>query len=427
MAVFNYNFINEKKYEYTLENGLKIIIIPKKGFLKYFASFSTHFGAFNTEYYNIEKKEIVKIPNGVAHFLEHKMFEMPGEIDATSYFSDLGVDSNAFTDYNQTSYIISGTSNLEKAIIYLLDFVQTPYFTKKNVQKEKGIILQEYKMYKDQAEEVLNLELLKNMYANISYNEDIVGNEFDIKSITKEMLDDVYNAFYHPKNMLFCLVGDVNPDEIYELIKNNQSKKTFNENYYIQNVNFEEDNRILCDFEKISMDVVFPKISIGIKLPYLDYRGNENLLLEVKFKILLEFLLGSMSDSYQEMLDKEIIGNNFRYSIKLDEKSAFLKFSTDSKKPLEFKEYIYNKLKELKTMEIDSNNFDSLKRAFRGVILMSLNDIEYIGITYPEYYFKNCDLYKSIEMIDSIDIDSLNEVIELIDLNQISTFLIEKK
>ena len=308
MNKIDYKTIRECKYEKVLDNGLRVVIIPKKGFIKYFASFSTSFGALNKEYISINTNKKAIIPNGVAHFLEHKMFEMSDGTDATAYFSDLGVDSNAFTDYNQTSYIISGTSNLEEAVSYLLDFVQSPYFTKENVEKEKGIIIQEYNMYNDQANEILNKELMKSMYHNMAYNEDVVGNIDDINSITKEILQDAYDTFYHPSNMLFCLVGDVDPDRIIKLIEENQNQKQFKKNNVNEIVEIKEEDEILEVEKTIKMDVVYPKVSIGIKLPYDDYSGNKNLTLEIKFKIFLEMLIGSMSDSYQDMLDKEYIG-----------------------------------------------------------------------------------------------------------------------
>ena len=426
MNKIDYKTIRECKYEKVLDNGLKVVIIPKKGFIKYFASFSTSFGALNKEYISINTNKKAIIPNGVAHFLEHKMFEMSDGTDATAYFSDLGVDSNAFTDYNQTSYIISGTSNLEEAVSYLLDFVQSPYFTKENVEKEKGIIIQEYNMYNDQANEILNKELMKSMYHNMAYNEDVVGNIDDINSITKEILQDVYDTFYHPSNMLFCLVGDVDPDRIIKLIEENQNQKQFKKNNVNEIVEIKEEDEILEVEKTIKMDVVYPKVSIGIKLPYDDYSGNKNLTLEIKFKILLEMLIGSMSDSYQDMLDKEYIGTEYRYSIRIDNHSSYIKISSDSKKPHKFIEYIKNKIAYAKDMLIDEESFNNIKKAFFGSVLMSLNDVEYIGVSYPEYYFKNCEFFEAIEELHNLKSSDLEEIKKYFDLSKLSTLIIDK-
>lgn len=426
MNKINYKTIHECKYERVLDNGLKVVIIPKKGFIKYFASFSTSFGALNKEYISINTNKKTIIPNGVAHFLEHKMFEMSDGTDATAYFSDLGVDSNAFTDYNQTSYIISGTSNLEKAISYLLDFVQSPYFTKENVEKEKGIIIQEYNMYNDQANEILNKELMKSMYQNMAYNEDVVGNIDDINSITKEILQDVYDTFYHPSNMLFCLVGDVEADKIIKLIEENQRQKQFKKNNVNEIIETKEEDEILKAEKTIKMDVVYPKVSIGIKLPYDDYSGNKNLTLEIKFKIFLEMLIGSMSDSYQEMLDNEYIGTEYRYSIRIDNHSSYIKISSDSKKPHKFIEYIKNKIAFAKDMPIDDESFNNIKKAFFGSVLMSLNDVEYIGVSYPEYYFKKCEFFEAIEELHNLKSSDLEEIKKYFDLSKLSTLIIDK-
>lgn len=426
MKEIKYNLLNEKKIECVLDNGLKVIVIPKKGFLKYFASFSTSFGAFDTEYISINSNEKVSIPHGVAHFLEHKMFEMKNGEDANSYFSDLGVDSNAFTDYNQTSYIISGTKNLEEAIEYLLDFVQEAHFTYENVEKEKGIIIQEYKMYNDMPGDVINKKLMQNMYANISYNEDVVGNIDEISSVTKEMLYDAYESFYHPSNMLFCLVGDVDPEKIIDLIKNNQKKKIFKSNNAFRKIVKIEDDEIIKPFEKVKFDLVQPKVCLGIKFPKKDYSGIENMKLEIKFKVLLEMLFGSMSDSYQEMLDKEYIGADYRYTVRLDNDSAYFKIGSDTKKPNEFIKYIKNIIQSINELQIKEEQFEKMKKAFWGSVLMSLNDVEYIGVSYPEYYFKNCDFFEAIEEIKTINLEDIYELKEYFDESKMSIVILEK-
>ena len=315
------------------------------------------YGSLNQEF--IINNQLIQTPKGVAHFLEHKMFEMPDGEDANSYLSDLGVDGNAFTDYNQTSYIISGTKNLENAVEYLLDFVQTPYFTDENIEKEKGIIIQEYKMYCDVSSEVLNKKLMQNMYANISYNEDVVGSIDEINSITKEMLYDAYESFYHPSNMLLCIVGDVDAQKIFSLVDKNQANKDFKKEYELIRIPQKEENKIIKKHEEIKFDVIQPKVSIGLKLPQIDYSGNDNLKLEIKFKVLLEMLLGSMSETYQEMLDKEYIGSDFRYSVRIDESSAYLKISTDTKKPNKFIDYVLNILKKVKNVKVNEEELSN--------------------------------------------------------------------
>ncbi len=426
MEKIKYSLINEVKYEKVLDNGLRVIVIPKKGFLKFFASFTSGFGAFDTEYVSINSQKRIKIPHGVAHFLEHKMFEMPDGDDANSYLSDLGVDGNAFTDYNQTSYIISGTKNLEPALEYLLDFVQIPYFTDENIEKEKGIIIQEYKMYCDIPSDVLNKKLMENMYANISYNEDIVGNVDEINSINKEMLYDAYESFYHPSNMLLCIVGDFDVEKIIDLIEKNQAKKNFKKEYQLKRIYQEEENRIIKKYDEIKFDVVQPKVGIGIKLPQENYAGIDNMALEIKFKVILEMMLGSMSETYQEMLDKEYIGSNFRYNVRLDENSAYLKISTDTKKPNIFIEFILNILKNVNKHTFDKLEFETLKKAYWGSVLMSLNDVEYIGVSYPEYYFKSCDFFEAVEKLQDITYEEIYQLKKYFNEEMISTIVVKK-
>ena len=271
----------------------------KTGFNKIFLSFVTNFGAYDLKFIPIDEKDYVEVPFGVAHFLEHKMFEMPDGIDASNLFASIGADSNAYTDYNTTSYVVSCTSNFEQVTELLLDFVQTPYFTDENVDKEKGIIIEELKMYLDNPSDRLYNLLMKNMYKYNSRKEDVVGTIESINSITKEILYKCYNTFYHPKNMYLCISGDVDVEKAIELIENNQKKKTFllfkplKCKYHI------EDNKVFKKSGSTYMDIVMPRVSLAVKYPTFDFDKDEMLKLECISKILLEYKFGFSSQNFK--------------------------------------------------------------------------------------------------------------------------------
>ena len=214
--------------------------------------------------------------------------------------------------------------------------------------------------------------------------------------------------------------------KIIDLIKNNQKKKIFKSNNAFRKIVKIEDDEIIKPFEKVKFDLVQPKVCLGIKFPKKDYSGIENMKLEIKFKVLLEMLFGSMSDSYQEMLDKEYIGADYRYTVRLDNDSAYFKIGSDTKKPNEFIEYIKNIIQSINELQINEDQFEKMKKAFWGSVLMSLNDVEYIGVSYPEYYFKHCDFFEAIEEIKNINLEDIYELKEYFDESKMSIVILEK-
>ena len=308
-----YNKINEVVYKKVLNNGLTVFINKKKGFNKIFSSFIANYGACDTKFIPINANEYIDTPLGVAHFLEHKMFEMPDGNDASNLFLDLGADSNAYTDYNETAYVVSCTSNFNKVLEILLDFVQTPYFTDENIEKEKGIIIEELKMYQDNPSDRLYTSLLKNIYKKNNHREDVVGTMESINSITKEILYTCYETFYHPKNMFLSISGDVDVEETFKLIEENQNKKSF-PNFTGLKCKYDIENNIVYRKSGTSqMDIVMPRVTVGLKLPTFEYEKDELLKLECISKIMLEYKFGFSSKNYQYMLDEDLI-SGFSYS-----------------------------------------------------------------------------------------------------------------
>ena len=215
----NIKFFNETLYEETLENGMKVYIIPNDNVLDTFVTFTAKYGGCNYEFkYN---NKFVKLPNGVAHFLEHKMFEQKNRVEPFTFFGRTGTYSNAATNYHNTYYIFAGNNNFKENLNYLLDFVQDPYFTDENVEKEKGIIAQEIKMYDDIPDRIIYEKNIYNLFNNNPIRYSIGGSVEDITKITKEDLKKAYDVFYQPSNMFITITGKVNPNEAIEIIKEN--------------------------------------------------------------------------------------------------------------------------------------------------------------------------------------------------------------
>lgn len=426
IKVMNYEKINETVYKKVLDNGLTVFINKKHGFNKIFSSFITNFGAYDVKFIPIDEKEYTEVPYGVAHFLEHKMFEMPDGIDASNLFADLGADSNAYTDYNETAYIVSCTSNFEKVLITLLDFVQTPYFTDENVEKEKGIIIEELKMYQDNPTDRLYTSLMKNMYKSNNRREDVVGTIESINSITKEILYKCYNTFYHPKNMFLSISGDVNVEETFKLIEENQKNKQFKEFKSLKCKYNIENNVVNKKSGSSYMDIVMPRVSVGVKLPTFEFDNGELLKLECISKIVLEYKFGFSSENYQYLLDQELI-NGLSYSFRYDKASSHIKFTANSFNPKKFISFMKDELLKFSELQIEESIFEKIKKGLLGSFIRSYDSVEFVSTAYIEYLLKKSNIFNAIEIINSITLDDVKKFCQIFNEESITYFIIKPK
>src|SRR5574344_1595159 len=246
-------------YSETLDNGLRVFVVPFPNINNIYATFTTNFGSKTVEFIPDGKKKMVKVPYGIAHFLEHKMFEQENGEDPFNFYSSRGSDANANTDNNKTTYLFSGTEFFEDNLNYLLDYVQSPYFTDENVNKEKGIIEQEMRMYKDNPYSVLYENMISNMFHKHPIRIPIIGTYKSIYSMTKEELYTCYNTFYKPSNMFIVVTGKVN-----------HSKKNLDNKYNTKIKTYDEPNTVVKDSDSVNMNVTLPKVGIGYKLNIKD-------------------------------------------------------------------------------------------------------------------------------------------------------------
>ena len=269
--------VKEKAYIEKLENGLTVIIVPKKDTLKKYVIFGTNFGSIDNKFIMPGKKEETSIPDGVAHFLEHKMFEQENGTNSLDILSALGVDANAYTTNDHTAYLFEATDNFYEALDELMNYVQNPYFTDENVEKEKGIIGQEINMYDDEPSWQVYMNAMKLMYKNNPINIDIAGSIESISKITKETLYDSYNTFYDLSNMLMVVCGDFKPEEILQEIKSRLTKKGNSD--AIKRIYPQEPEEIVEKEKTVTMEVNNPIYAIGFKDKLAD---NKELVLQFK-------------------------------------------------------------------------------------------------------------------------------------------------
>ena len=406
MTKFEYKDINETLYYEKLDNGLSVYIVPKSDYDKTFGIFTTQYGGLDNRFVPYGKDEFVEYPKGIAHFLEHKLFEMEDGVDASTYLLKYGASSNAFTSFDRTSYLFSTTSNVKECTMYLLDFVQSPYFTKENIKKECGIIEQEIKMYLDEPESRLFWGTLKNLYKNNYVSTDLVGTVESINKITKEMLYSCYETFYHPSNMNLFIIGNVDLS-IIDDIKENQRKKKFKE---IKEIKREYATDEFIDYIKessIKMDVLIPKVSLGIRFKNL-YENFQ--MQDIKMSILTSILFGESSSLRMQLMDKGLINDTFSNYSDFNKSASYLMIQGDSAKPDELfdtlKEFILN----IPNMSITDEEFECAKRALIGQFIYILNSLESTAQNFASCLFSGNNLYTIINDIKAMKKSDLNEI-----------------
>lgn len=434
--VKNYPLIKETKYTQTLDNGLEVIIIPKSGYKRTFAVFATKYGSLVNRFVPYGEKNYIDVPLGIAHFLEHKMFEMPDGTDATELFADLGLDSNAATSYNMTAYLFSGTSNIIKGINLLLDFVQTPYFTDESIEREQGIIDQELKMYMDNPADNLQLGLMENLFKYYPLRYDIGGTIESIKDINKDNITKCYNTFYHPSNMYLIIVGDIESimgtkeaavEGLFEVIKNNQANKKFPKILDIKkNILVEDENVNKLSGSK-KMDIMMAKTAVGVKLPFEKFSRNEPMLLQLKLKILLDATFGASSDTFQDMLDQNLINGNIYTDVYVDDLCGYIKIHANTQKPEKFVHYVRKKLLELSKSKLTEEEFNRYKKAVLGNFIKSLNYIDNIAYTYLDNIIKDSDVFEVLELLQDLNLEDMKKLEKYFKKTAISDYTILPK
>ncbi|WP_369673109.1 EF-P 5-aminopentanol modification-associated protein YfmH [Enterococcus faecium] len=397
-----YEQINETLYHEVLPNGLTVYLLPKNDYHKTYGLFSTNYGSIDNEFIPYGEKEKVKVPDGIAHFLEHKLFEKE-DGDVFQLFGKQGASANAFTSFTKTSYLFSTTDQVEKNLTTLIDFVQAPYFTEETVNKEKGIIGQEIQMYEDDPNWRMFFGILNNLYPTHPLHIDIAGTVESIDKITAQDLYTCYRTFYQPSNMVLFVVGKMEPEKLMKLIRENQEAKNFPPKQEIVRY-FPENTKEIIKQSALEAAITRDKFVLGIKgLDTLPQEGTELLRYKTAINLLFQMILGNTSRNYLAMYNQGIIDDSFGFEFSLDREFHFADFSGDTDEP----EKAAEKVKEIilgfaDDPEVSETNLDLLKKKMLGQYFQSLNSIEYIANQFTQSLFGDRTLFDLPEIIDSI-------------------------
>jgi len=398
--------IKEEVYQEVLNNGLKVYYYPKLGFTKKYAVFSTNHGSCDNEFRSLNNGEIIKLPDGIAHFLEHKLFEDP-ERDFFEKFSDLGADVNAFTSFNQTSYLFSTTENFTECLLELVNLVMEPFFTHENVEKEKGIIAQEIQMYQDSPNWKVFFNLLNALYINHPIKIDIAGTVDSIQMINKENLDLAYKLFYNPESMVLVLVGDIDFKQVINELNSEFMKHSFAKLNYDKVKVIEPQEINMARIEE-KMSTSYPIFNIGIKDINVNLTGKETVEKDLITNIILDMLFSRSSEFYQNLYTKGLIDDHFGayYTGKTDYGHTII--YGISEEPDSVYKMIIELMKDpLKYLTLDS--FERAKKKQIGEFLMGLNSIEYIANNFTDLYFQDFLLIDYLDLLEKINFDNIIE------------------
>lgn len=406
-----YELIDETVYEAQMDNGLKVFIIPKPGFQKTFVTYTTQFGSLDSKFKPLGSDEFVTVPDGVAHFLEHKLFEKE-EGDLFTDFAEDNAQVNAFTSFDRTSYLFSATSNVESNILRLMNMVETPYFTEATVEKEKGIIAEEIKMYQEQPGYKLMFNTLRAMYKQHPVKVDIAGSVESIYEITKDDLYLCYETFYHPSNMVMFVVGNVDPERIHDLVRDHEAKRELTAQPEIVRDSLEEPEAVQQTKVVEEMNIQIPRLMLGFKNVPQQASKEVFMKRDIEMTFFFEMVLGEETDFYQNLLNEGLIDDTFGYQFVLEPSYSFSLITSSTPDPDKLKSLLLDELKAKVGNLEDEEAFELLKKQFIGEFISSLNSPEYIANQYTKLYFEGVSLFNMMDIVDSITLESINEASE---------------
>lgn len=403
MNQLTYRHVDEIVYQMRLQNGLTVCLLPKEHVSKTYAIFMTNYGSMDNHFVPLNGSEEIKVPDGIAHFLEHKLFEKE-DGDVFANFSKLGASANAYTSFSKTAYLFSTTENVKENLLTLINFVQEPYFSDETVEKEKGIITQEILMYEDQPDWVSYMATIKNMYHHLPINIDIAGTVESIKQITKEDLYTCYETFYHPSNMVLFVIGNFSASEMSKVIEENQRAKAFPNKQEIKRSYPNEKSDVVTKTKVINMPVSIPKVNVGIKSE-ADFHSSDDLLQTELFQQMLLDHFFSTSGTYYQLLSKEqLIDESFEYSTSVEQHFNFTMIGGNTLYPEKLTARLHELLLQMKLEEITEEQFEVMKKKKIGETLRAMNSLESIANQYVHYYFSDIDYFNMIPFIQQLSL-----------------------
>ena len=408
MQIIENKKINEKLYIEKLENGLTVMVVPKPGVKKKYIIWGTNYGSLDNKFIVPGEENITEVPDGVAHFLEHKMFEQEGKPNSLDVLSSLGVNANAYTTNDHTAYLYECTENFYEALDEFMDYVQHPYFTDENVEKEKGIIIQEINMYQDYPEYILYMNAIKAMYKESPVRIDIAGTEETVRKIDKDILYKCYNTFYNPSNMAMVITGDFEPEEIIEEVKSRLiDKKGTSE---IKRIYPEEPKEIMQKSIETKMDISMPLFMIAFKQS--EKLSKDIIKKTIGIEIILNILVGKSSNLYKKLYSEGIISAEMGFDYECTRNYGHLIIQGQTTDPTVVVNSFKNELEKLKKEGLNEEDFMRTKKSIYGSYIKIFNNVQEISTMFLADYFKGVNSLDYLEEYKTVTKEYTEELIK---------------
>lgn len=403
--------IDESYVKVEHKSGLTLLLKPMPEHNSVYALFATKYGSVNRTFKTNKDEEFLTIPDGVAHFLEHKLFE--GEVeDAFVSYSRTGANANAYTSFDKTAYLFSATEKVNESLEILLNFVTHPYFTEETVAKEQGIIGQEIKMYDDDPNWCASLNLLKALYWEHPVRVDIAGSVESIAEITPEILYRTYNTFYNLSNMVLSVAGNFDVDEVIALC--DKILKPC-EKIEIENKAANEPQDIFMKKIEKKLEVAMPVFEIGFK----EKPQSDNLLkTQLVNEIMLDILFGESSDFYERLYNDGTINSTFGCEVMAGDGYLINILGGEAPDPEKVYAEIRAEIEKAKTNGIDPELFEITKKAFYGGRVSKLGNVENVASSMMNSHFVGCDAFEALKIISELSLSDIE--------NALSKQLLEK-
>lgn len=408
------NDLNEKVYMTKLENGLNVYICKKENFKRKIGMFGTKYGSLTNDFIDINTGERVKVTDGIAHFLEHKLFEKEGD-NALDLFSKMGVNSNAYTSFDHTVYYFDTTIKLNESIKMLIKLIKEPYFTDENVAKEQGIIAQEIMMYNDDPSYMTYFNAIKAMYNKNNIKTDILGTVETISKITKEDLYTCYNTFYNLNNMFFVVVGDVDVEETIKLIEKELEKYDNGKRNIPEISRFHEEEPEEINKERIiqNMDVFMPQICIGYKLK--PKQSKDIIKRAIITDIISDMYFSRITEFYKKEYDTGILTDKIYLSYEAEDTFAHLMFMSESLKLDELEKDLIEYINKIKTEKVDEELFNQVKNNKIATMILTSDSISNSYRRIIDSILTNTNIYDDITIAKEITINDIQRFLSELD------------
>lgn len=395
--------LNEKYYDIDHPSGLKILVMPKENYSSTYAIFATKYGSIDTMI-QMDDGTFKEIPEGTAHFLEHKLFESE-DLDAFERFAKTGASANAYTSFDRTGYLFSCSANFKKNLEILLDFVQNPYFTQATVEKEQGIIGQEIDMYKDAPDWEVMFNCLRTMYHKLPVRIDIAGTQESIAQITAKTLYGCYDNFYNLHNMVLAVAGNVSVDEVIEVA--DKALKPV-EGKMAQRKLIDEPKEVLDSYVEEKLSVATPQFMFGFK----ESRDTPERTTkeEISMEILLDMISGQSSELYKRLFDGKLINSSFGFEYFTGFGYSCVLFAGESNDPKSVSEEIVKEIKKFRETGFDKTAFDRTKKKLYGRMIMGMNDVEGLANNMAVSFFAGENIFTDFEIFKTVTLDDINDI-----------------